>query len=83
VSNWTNPYYESTSSEEQQIYQHLLKLLESQSPSQMIERFRALFIEGADYPETEILLLLDKIVASNNRTRFQILPQSLLPYFNQ
>ncbi|MBW4506721.1 MAG: hypothetical protein KME64_09445 [Scytonematopsis contorta HA4267-MV1] len=66
MSNWTNPYYESTSSEEQQIYQHLLKLLESQSPSQMIERFRALFIEGADYPETEILLLLDKIVVSNN-----------------
>ncbi|AFY41015.1 hypothetical protein [Nostoc sp. PCC 7107] len=47
--------------EEKQIYQHLLHLVQVKSPHEMIERCRALFIEGADYPEPEILLILDKI----------------------
>ncbi|WP_103123320.1 hypothetical protein [Nostoc cycadae] len=50
--------------EEKQIYQHLLHLVQVKSPNEMIERCRALFIEGADYPEPEILLILDKITAS-------------------
>ena len=49
--------------EEQQIYQHLLHLVRIESPSRMIERFRALFIEGIGYPEPEILLVLDKITS--------------------
>jgi len=52
--------------EEQKIYQHLLHLVQVKSPNEMIERCRALFIEGADYPEPEILLILDKITASKN-----------------
>ncbi|MCC5639954.1 hypothetical protein LC593_29830 [Nostoc sp. CHAB 5844] len=52
--------------EEQQIYQHLLHLVQVKSPQEMIQRCRTLFIEGADYPEPEILLILDKITASKN-----------------
>ncbi len=50
--------------EEQQIYQHLLHLVRVESPSQMIERCRALFIEGLGYPEPEVPLILDKIINS-------------------
>ncbi len=50
--------------EEQLIYQHLLRLVKKESTDQMLNRFRALFIERANYPEPEILLALDKITAS-------------------
>ncbi|MTJ11281.1 hypothetical protein FJR11_01450 [Anabaena sp. UHCC 0187] len=50
--------------QEQLIYQHLLNLVQNESPNQMIDRFRALFIERANYPEPDILLILDKITAS-------------------
>ncbi|MBE9208569.1 hypothetical protein IQ244_18920 [Nostoc sp. LEGE 06077] len=55
---------QQSNAEEKQIYQHLLHLVQVKSPSEMIERCRVLFIEGADYPEPEILLILDKITAS-------------------
>ncbi len=50
--------------EEQLIYQHLLQLVQKESPHQMIDRFRALFIERANYPEPDIIPILDKITAS-------------------
>ncbi|WP_413198962.1 hypothetical protein [Nostoc piscinale] len=53
-----------SNAEEKQIYQHLLHLVQVKSPNEMLERCRALFVEGADYPEPEILLILDKITAS-------------------
>ena len=52
--------------EEQLIYQHLLNLVSKESPNQILDRFRALFIERATYPEPEILLILDKIIVSKN-----------------
>jgi hypothetical protein len=53
VSNLINPYYTSLP-EEQKIYQHLLYLVQVESPSQMLVRFQALFIDGFDYSELEI-----------------------------
>ncbi|HLP90249.1 MAG TPA: hypothetical protein VK184_16885 [Nostocaceae cyanobacterium] len=61
-----NPHY--CSYQEQQIYQHLLHLVQMESPSQMIERCKSLFVEGVGYPEPEILLILDKITASKQAT---------------
>jgi hypothetical protein len=66
VSNCIDPYYQKTRPEEQKLYQHFIDLVQAESPSQMIGRCRALFIEGLDYPETEILLILDTITASTN-----------------
>ncbi|BAZ28078.1 hypothetical protein NIES4074_05090 [Cylindrospermum sp. NIES-4074] len=57
-----SPHYSPP--QEQQIYQHFLHLVRIETPSQMIERFRALFIEGLGYPEPAIVLILDKIIAS-------------------
>ncbi|MDD1438331.1 hypothetical protein MEN24_18720, partial [Dolichospermum sp. ST_sed10] len=50
--------------EEQLIYQHLLHLVQKESTNQMLNRFRSLFIERANYPESEIVPILDKITAS-------------------
>lgn len=61
--NLINPYYTSLP-EEQKIYQHLLYLVQVESPSQMLVRFQALFIDGFDYSELEILLALDQITTS-------------------
>jgi hypothetical protein len=50
--------------EEQLIYEHLLNLVGKESPNQILDRIRALFIEAANYPEPEILPILDKIILS-------------------
>jgi hypothetical protein len=71
MSNLINPYYPSILPEEQKIYQHLLHLVQVESPTQMIKRFQALFIEGVNYPETEILTTLDQITASHNSEQFK------------
>ncbi|MFM2063674.1 MAG: hypothetical protein RLZZ507_3345 [Cyanobacteriota bacterium] len=60
--------YHDCYQEEQWIYQHLLHLVQMESPDQMIERFRALFVERANYPEPEIIPILDKITASRTAT---------------
>ena len=59
-----NHYYSDCYHEQQLIYQHLLKLVQKESLDQMLARFRSLFIERANYPEPEILPILDKITAS-------------------
>ncbi len=71
MSNLINPCYPSILPEEQKIYQHLLHLVQVESPTQMIERFQALFIEGANYPETEILTTLDQVTASHHTEQFK------------
>lgn len=59
-----NHHYHDCYHEQQLIYQHLLKLVQKESLDQMLARFRSLFIERANYPEPEILPILDKITAS-------------------
>ncbi|MBE9041319.1 hypothetical protein IQ235_11060 [Oscillatoriales cyanobacterium LEGE 11467] len=39
---------------EQDLYQHLLKLVKVETPQQLIERFRTLFIDGSGYPDPTI-----------------------------
>jgi hypothetical protein len=54
VNHRTDPYNRKTSQEEQLLYDHLLDLVKQQPPAEMISRFQSLFIEGRDYPESEI-----------------------------
>ncbi|NET73430.1 MAG: hypothetical protein F6K62_21580 [Sphaerospermopsis sp. SIO1G2] len=56
--------YHDCHTEEQLIYQHLLHLVQMEPPDQMIDRFRALFIDRSNYPEREIVTILDKITSS-------------------
>lgn len=51
-------------SDEQELYQHLLKLVKSESPTRLIERVRTLFIDGVGYPDPEISQLIEKIATS-------------------
>jgi len=66
VSTWTSRYTRQIVKEEQQLYDHFLNLVQSESPSQLVQRFRSLFIDVAAYDDPEILVVLDKIAASKN-----------------
>jgi hypothetical protein len=71
VSNLIKSYYPGILPDEQNIYQHLLHLVQIESPSEMIKRFYALFIEGLNYPEAEILVTLDQLTASHHPEQFK------------
>jgi hypothetical protein len=57
-------YYRPTSPQEQALYDHLLHWIEQESPTAMIERFRALFINGTGYSDPDVLAALKAVVAS-------------------
>ncbi|MEG3899469.1 MULTISPECIES: AAA-like domain-containing protein [unclassified Microcoleus] len=50
-------------SNEQRLYDHILSCVETESPAQVIERFRKLFIDGMGYPDREIEATLYSIVS--------------------
>lgn len=64
VSTWTAHTTRPLEQEEQQLYDHLLNLVQTELPSQLVQRFRALFVDGVGYPDAEIARALDKIAAS-------------------
>lgn len=49
---------------EQQLYEHLLACANAETPEQLLERFRLLFIDAVGYPERDITAVLDTIVNS-------------------
>lgn len=53
---------------EQKLYDHLLYWIELESPSTMIERFRALFIDGVGYPDPEIAQSLRTVASCDSAT---------------
>ena len=64
MSTWTAHCNRSIDLEEQQLYDHLLNLVQAELPQQLIARFRALFIDGVGYPDVEVAVALDRIAAS-------------------
>lgn len=52
-----------TGSNEQRLYDHIVSCVETESPAQVIERFRKLFIDGMGYPDREIEATLYSIVS--------------------
>lgn len=54
----------SISPQEQALYDHLLGHAQHEKPQQLIERFKALFVDGIGYPDREVVSALDKILAS-------------------
>ncbi len=63
MSTWTTYRNREIVQEEQRLYNHFLDRVQCESPRQLIERFRSLFIEGTSY-DPQVLSDLDKIVAS-------------------
>jgi hypothetical protein len=66
VSTWTPRYSRHIAQEEQRLYDHFLQLVQTESPTQLVQRFRSLFIDGAGYSNPEILEVLNKIVGSKS-----------------
>jgi hypothetical protein len=50
--------------EEEILYEHLIYWVQREPPTQLIERFRLLFIDGTSYPEPSIRAVLDRITNS-------------------
>jgi hypothetical protein len=63
MSTWITYRNREIAQEEQRLYNHFLDRVQCESPRQLIERFRSLFIEGTSY-DPQVLSDLDKIVAS-------------------
>jgi hypothetical protein len=66
TTTWTESDIRQPSLEEEQLYDHLLYCVQVESCSQLIERFRALFLDGVRYEEPQVWLALEK-VAMNKR----------------
>jgi len=64
VSSWIAQYDRRADTEEQKLYDHLLQLVQSELPHELIERFRSLFVDGVGYSNANISAALDKITAS-------------------
>lgn len=62
----TSHYTRLVGSEEQRIYDHLLKVIQSENPDKILDRVRALLIEGSSYDDREVLLSLDRLVLSDS-----------------
>lgn len=56
----------STKQEQQQIYDHLLYCVKTESPPEILERFHHLFIKGTGYQENRIRIALENIVEAHD-----------------
>jgi hypothetical protein len=64
VTTWTGRSNRFISNEEQRLYDHLLYWVEHESPSQLVERFYNLFIDGTHYQDLEVANALDAVTSA-------------------
>lgn len=64
MNNPVDSYSKSTNPQAQQLYDHLLRLTPSLPPSEMIERFRHLFLDIAGYDDPQISTALQDLALS-------------------
>jgi hypothetical protein len=64
VPTLTDCYLRQTSSQEQQLYDHLLYCVQTESPPQLLDRFRKLFIEAKDYSDPDVRLAIETLARS-------------------
>jgi hypothetical protein len=58
-------YTRSVGSEEQKLYDHFLKAVQTESAEQILARVRSLLVEGSTYDDREVLESLDRLVLSD------------------
>lgn len=56
---------------DQLLYEHLLLWVQQETPDEMIERFRQLFIVGRGYPDEEVVAALTQIVSTSSPDQFK------------
>ena len=64
MTTWTGCNNRQITSQEQEIYDHLLYWIDLESPGQLIGRFRSLFIDGVGYSDSGITACLDAVTDS-------------------
>ncbi|MDX2217032.1 MAG: hypothetical protein SFY66_27445 [Oculatellaceae cyanobacterium bins.114] len=64
VTSWTSRGNRQISVDEQRLYDHFLYWVDVESPNELVDRFHALFIDGARYPDADVVAALDKVVSS-------------------
>ena len=70
ISTLTDCYLRHTSQEEQKLYDYLLYCVQTQSPSEILEKFRRLFIEGAVSEDENVKSALTEIVNSKHAEHY-------------
>lgn len=65
MNYWIEHYHRPTTPQEQTVYDHLLYWVQMETPREMLERFRALFIIGFNYSDFSIQTVLDQLVTSS------------------
>jgi hypothetical protein len=70
VSTWTTRNTRQAEQEEQHLYDHFLQLVQSELPSDLVHRFRLLFIDGMGYPNPEVSQAIEKIKSADQEFRF-------------
>ncbi len=66
MNTWTTRHTRQAEQAEQLLYDHFLRLVQSELPNDLVQRFRLLFIDGTDYPNAEISAALEKIAANKS-----------------
>ncbi len=67
MNQFTSNYHlQGSKQEEQKLYDHFLKCIQTDSPEQTIERFYNLFIKATGYNDNNIRLALENIVSHKN-----------------
>ena len=61
MTTWTDSDIRQPRIEEQQLYDHLLYCVQLDSPSQLIERFQHLFLDGVRYTEPQVWGALERL----------------------
>lgn len=64
MNHWTDYYNRPLGNDEQVIYDHLLLLSQTESPEQIIARFRQLFMDSSAYPDPAVQAAVDRIITS-------------------
>lgn len=65
IDSWSNYCNHATTPAEQGLYDHLIRCVETQSPDEVIDRFRKLFVDGIGYPDLEVWEAVKEIVAAD------------------
>lgn len=65
VNHLTEPYQRSINSDEQQLYDHWLQLSQSETPTQLIDRFSKLLLEGSAYSDPTIQAIVQQLTRSS------------------
>lgn len=64
INSLSQRQYNNIIGDEQYLYDHLLECVKSQSPQQVLDRFRYLFIQARHYDNQKVLEVLAKLISS-------------------